>query len=118
MSGERSVLAHVDLPGPPRVGRYGVDLTAFERVALAALSDASPGDLVLIDELGKMELASDDFCERVEELFGSDMDIVATVHRYRHPVTDAIKRRADTKLIEVSQENREDLPELIAARLG
>jgi NTPase len=36
-SGAREVLAHVGLPGPPRVGRYGVDLAAFERVALPAL---------------------------------------------------------------------------------
>jgi hypothetical protein len=38
LDGERAVLAHVDLPGPPRVGRYGVDLPAFERVALPALA--------------------------------------------------------------------------------
>ena len=36
--GERGVLAHVRLAGPPRVGRYGVDLEAFERVALTAPS--------------------------------------------------------------------------------
>lgn len=118
LSGERRVLAHVDLPGPPRVGRYGVDLAAFESIALGALSDVAPRQLVLMDELGKMELASGDFCERVKELFDSDADIVATVHRYRHPLTDALKRRPDTELIEVSQANREDLPELIAESLG
>lgn len=117
LSGERSVLAHVDLPGPPRVSRYGVDLAAFERVALPALSDVAPGDLVLVDELGKMELASDRFCDRMNELFGSEADIVATVHRYLHPLTDALKRRGDVELIEISEENRDDLPELIAARL-
>ena len=36
-SGAQARLAHVGLPGPPRVGRYGVDLAAFERVALPAL---------------------------------------------------------------------------------
>jgi nucleoside-triphosphatase len=35
-SGAHALLAHVDLPGPPRVGRYGVDLAAFDRVALPA----------------------------------------------------------------------------------
>ena len=38
-SGTQARLAHVGLPGPPRVGRYGVDLAAFERVALPALGD-------------------------------------------------------------------------------
>src|SRR5215207_10493936 len=35
--GERGVLAHVDLPGPPRVGRYGVDVSALERLAIPAM---------------------------------------------------------------------------------
>src|ERR671925_24846 len=59
--GERGVLAHVDLPGPPRVGRYGVDLVAFERLAIPALEQA--GEVAIVDELGKMELASDAFRE-------------------------------------------------------
>jgi nucleoside-triphosphatase len=55
-AGERGVLAHVDLPGPPRVGRYGVDLKEFERRALPALENSA--SVILMDELGKMELAS------------------------------------------------------------
>jgi nucleoside-triphosphatase len=35
--GAQAVLAHVDLPGPPRVGRSGVDRPTVERVALRAL---------------------------------------------------------------------------------
>jgi nucleoside-triphosphatase len=59
--GERGVLAHVKLTGPPRVGRYGVDLKAFERVALVGLDRPGEECVVLIDELGKMELASQRF---------------------------------------------------------
>src|SRR5919108_2418388 len=66
-SGDRAVLAHVDLPGPPRVGKYGVDLPAFERVALPAITD--PDGVVLIDELGKMELASEPFRRTVSAPF-------------------------------------------------
>lgn len=56
-SGAREVLAHVGLPGPPRVGRYGVDLAALERVALPALGDPGLGGVVVVDELAKMELS-------------------------------------------------------------
>jgi nucleoside-triphosphatase len=56
-AGERGLLAHVDIEGPPRVSRYGVDLEEFERLALPALEAPRDG-VVLIDELGKMELAS------------------------------------------------------------
>ncbi|MER6129583.1 nucleoside-triphosphatase, partial [Streptomyces sp. NPDC001795] len=39
--GGRAVLAHVDFPGPPRVGRYGVDLGVMERLALPPLRSAA-----------------------------------------------------------------------------
>jgi nucleoside-triphosphatase len=113
---ERAVLAHVDLPGPPRVGRYGVDLDAFERVALPALE--GPEQIAVIDELGKMELASAAFREAVTELFRADVDIVATVHVFRNPLTDALRRRSDVEVVGVMRANRDELPNQLAARLG
>jgi nucleoside-triphosphatase len=113
VSGERAVMAHVSLPGPPRVGKYGVDLAAFDQVALPAL--ASRGDVVVIDELGKMELASAAFREAVADVFDADVAVVATVHRFPDPFTDALKRGHE--VIEVKAENRGRLPGQIADRL-
>lgn len=115
VGGDRDVLAHVDLPGPPRVGRYGVDLAAFERIALPSLR--TPADVVVVDELGKMELASPAFREAVTELFDGDRAVVATVHAFHHPFTDALKRRADVELVRVTERSRGSLPEELAARL-
>jgi nucleoside-triphosphatase len=115
-SGERGVLAHVDIKGPPRVGRYGVDLEEFERLALPALE--APGDgVVLIDELGKMELASERFREAVLSLFESDVPIVATVHTFRHPFTDALKARSGVSTVRLTAANRDRLPSEVAERL-
>jgi nucleoside-triphosphatase len=110
VSGTRGILAHVDLPGPPRVGRYGVDLQAFERVALPALR---PQDrrVVVVDELGKMELASAAFCEAVADLLGRDVAVVATVQASHHRFTDALKRRPDIQLVRVTEQRRDGLPE-------
>jgi nucleoside-triphosphatase len=113
-AGERATLAHVTFSGPPRVGRYGVDLEAFERVALPALAGAGEAQLVLIDELGKMELASEAFRDAVSELFRGRLPVIATVHVMRHPFTDALKQEAE--LIQVTHRNRDDLPGDIAAR--
>jgi nucleoside-triphosphatase len=123
VSGAREVLAHVDLPGPPRVGRYGVDLAAFERVALPALGDSGPGGVVVVDELGRMELASAAFCETVVELLGRDVAVVATVHQARHQLADALKRRPDIRVVRVTEATRDGLPEqlrdwLVGARQG
>lgn len=116
VDGTREVLAHVDLPGPPRVGHYGVDLEAFERVALPAL-DLTAGTVAVVDELGKMELASAAFRERVLDLFSRPDPIVATVHVHRHPFTDELKARDDVEVVRVEPAERDALPDRLRRRL-
>ncbi len=115
VDGHRAVLAHVDLDGPPRVGKYGVDLKAFEQVALSALGDTATGGVVVIDELGKMELGSAAFRDAVQRLVEAHCSLVATVHVHRHPFTDALKRRIEVTRLDTS--NRDRLPAELAERL-
>ncbi|MFN2590145.1 MAG: NTPase [Actinomycetota bacterium] len=115
VDGERAVLAHQRIPGPPRVGRYGVDVEAFERVALPALEDPGRPGVVVIDELGKMELASARFREAVERLLSGQAAVVATVHVHRDPFTDALKRRFE--VLRLTRDNRDLLPAKLADRL-
>ena len=116
LDGEKATLAHVDLPGPPHVGKYGVDLDALERLAIPALQ-ASPRTLAVIDELGKMELASSTFRDAVEEVFESPAAIVATVHVFRHPFTDGLKARKDVERLQVTAANRDDLARVVVRKL-
>jgi nucleoside-triphosphatase len=116
--GAHAVLAHVDLRGPPRVGKYGVDLAAFEQLALPALAVPPDESVVLIDELGKMELASEAFRDAVSRLLEQPVAVVATVHAARHAFTDDLKRRPDIELLRVTPGNRDELPARLAARLG
>jgi nucleoside-triphosphatase len=115
--GKGGVLAHVDFAGPPRVGKYGVDLEAFEAIALPALARAPDDGVTVIDELGKMELASERFRHAVAGLFERRLAVVATVHAHRHPFTDELKRRDDVAREHVTARNRDALPERLAARL-
>jgi nucleoside-triphosphatase len=112
---ERGTLAHADLPGPPRVGRYGVDLDTFERIALPELRREA--DVVLIDEIGKMELAARAFREAVLELVETERPLIATVHVFRHPFTDALKVRRDVEVVRLARANRDALPAAIVERL-
>jgi len=109
LAGDRGILAHVDLPGPPRVGRYGIDLASFERIARPAIA-VPDAQVVLVDELGKMELASAAFRSQVLALFESSSIVVATVHAYHHAFTDGLKARPDITLLQVTRANRDDLP--------
>ena len=115
--GEPATLAHIDLPGPPRVGKYGVDLDAFERVALPTLRSISPDAVVVIDELGKMELASPRFRASVLELLDAPITVVATVHTFRHPFTDELKRRPGVEMIKLTRANRDAVPAQLVERL-
>ena len=118
LDGRRVTLAHVDFSGPPRVGKYGVDIEAFERVALPALDQPPAGTVVLVDELGKMELASAAFRERVTRIFDSPLDVVAAVHVFRHPFTEALKRRHAVERVRVTHATRDELPRQLAGRLA
>jgi nucleoside-triphosphatase len=117
LGGERGILAHVELPGPPRVGRYGVDLAVLERLAIPALQEARESEVLIVDELGKMELASVPFREAFSALLDRPVSVVATVQSAPHPYTDALKRRHDIETLRVATANRGELPELLAARL-
>jgi nucleoside-triphosphatase len=117
LAGRRGMLAHVDFRGPPRVGKYGVDLSTFEQIALPALAAGEKSQLIVIDELGKMELASEAFCESVASMLERPVSLVATVLTSRHPFTDALKRRPDVELITVTRENRDSLPQELFERI-
>lgn len=118
-TGRCATLADVDLPGPPRIGRYGVDLEGFEEVALPALEPPAGGVLV-IDEVGPMELESTAFRERVAELIDQPINGVITVPARTHPFLERIRVSGEQRF--VTPETRETLPrevvEMLAQHLG
>jgi nucleoside-triphosphatase len=72
---------------------------------------------VIVDELGKMELASQDFREAVSRAFDGRAALVATVQLAHHPFTDALKARPGIERLRVTRENREQLPDRLAELL-
>jgi nucleoside-triphosphatase len=114
VEGESAVMAHVDFRSPVRVGKYGVDVPAFERIALLALHDAiQRKPIIVIDEVGKMELASRKFSEAVSEALSSGRFVVATIMQHRHPFADEIKALPDLEVFEVTTWSRDVLPRKI-----
>ena len=109
LTGPSAQLAHQDLDSPVRVGRFGVDVPAFEQIAFPALHAALAGDgVVVIDEIARMELASTAFAALVEEILDSTRPVIATVHSQPHPFTDTIKQRPDVLLLDVDDTTRDD----------
>ena len=48
----------------------------------------------------------------------SDADVVATVHVFRHPFTDALKSRPDVERLQVTAANRDDLARVLVRKLA
>ncbi len=106
LDGEEVILAHVNIHSPYRVGKYGVDIDGLERVGVPALHKAAQQcDLVVIDEIGKMELFSADFREAVSRMIDSGKRILGTVMLNPNPWADAIKRQPQVNLITVTRDN-------------
>ena len=86
LDGERGILAHMDIQSPYRVGKYGVDIDEFERVGVASLERAAKESrLVLIDEIGRMELLSPTFKELVLKIVNGGKRILGTIMLAPHP---------------------------------
>jgi nucleoside-triphosphatase len=108
--GQEGILAHVKFPGPPRVGRYGVDLDALAAVGVASIQRALHDDmLVVIDEIGSMEMFSAAFCRAVTAALDGANPVFGSVVRRSKPFSDQVKARPDVTVIEVNPENREKL---------
>jgi len=107
-NGEEVMLAHVNINSPYRVSKYGVDIDALQRVGVPALQKtAKQSKLVIIDEIGKMELFSAVFRETVSRMIESGANILGTIMLTPNPWADAIKRRPEVHLISVTRNNRD-----------
>ena len=113
-----ATLAHISIKEPPRVGRYGVDIAALERVGVPAIeAAAAAGRVVVIDEIGKMELLSVAFQRAVVEVIRRHRLLFGTIMQTPHPFADELKAQHDVALFELTEANRDDVRALVEAHL-
>ena len=106
LDGQEATLAHVNIHSRYRVSKYGVDIDDLERVGVSALRQATKQcELVIVDEIGKMELFSADFREAVLEMIGSGKRVLGTIMFNPNPWADDIKRQPQVNLVEVTRAN-------------
>ncbi len=110
LDGQRATLAQVGFRSPYRVGKYGVNLQALEAVAVPAIRSAlAEHKVIVIDEIGPMELLSPIFRQVVMEALHSPSPLLATIVQRSTPFTDQIKTMPGVTLFEVRKENRDKL---------
>ncbi len=115
----RKVLASQDIDSSVRVGRYGVDVQALDEVGVRAVRSATEqSDIIVVDEVGKMEMESSAFVEAIKDALDSDKPVILTLHKKsRNPLLQDIRRRDDVRILEVTPVNRNLLPYKIVGLL-
>ena len=117
LCGRQSILSHTRHPGPYRVGRYGVDVEGFECLLEELHLRDSLAPLIIIDEIGKMECFSRRFIDNVMLLLGGPKTLLATIALKGEGFIQQVKRRPDCRLVTVTRENRDRLPDELASEL-
>jgi nucleoside-triphosphatase len=106
LDGRRGVLAHVDIPGSARISKYGVDVTLVDTLGVECLEKAlDERKLVVIDEIGPMEILSARFRNIVLEILRRNAVVLGSVVRRRMEFTDHIKELPGVQVIEINRGN-------------
>jgi nucleoside-triphosphatase len=110
LEGEDAILAHVKIESRCRVGKYGVDIDALDRVGVGALQKAiRQCQLVVVDEIGRMELFSGSFRKAVLEIIDSGKMLLGTIMFNPNRWADAIKRRPEVYVVPVTRANNQQV---------
>ena len=90
----------------------GVDLEVMENIAVPALRRAGEkGRLVVVDEIGRMELMSAGFREAVTNIIKGGYRVLGTIMLNPHPQADAIKQQPGVDLVPVTGSNNRQVLE-------
>lgn len=118
MTGEIGVLAHINQPVGPNIGKYRVKTEDLDKIGSEAiLSAVNDADLIVMDEVGPMELTSRRFKDAVQAALVCGKPLLGTVHRNaQDPLVRTIKSGPGIEVIEVTRENRDSLPDVLVER--
>jgi len=118
LDGQTATLASVHNPSRHRVSKYGVDLESIDEVGAPAIERATAtAALIIIDEIGKMELFSNRFRQAVLSALESAKPVLGSIMLAPHPWADAIKARPEVEVILLAEANRSQVQSELLARV-
>ncbi len=109
LTGERVWMARKGLKSAFRVSKYGVDVEAIDRMSRKAIRDVVEAvDVVVVDEIGKMELFSEEFVKAVEKALESGKPFLGTMGLgIRHRLVERIRKDPSVRIVFVNPSNRQ-----------
>ena len=107
---QNAILAHVDISSQHKISKYGIDVNNLDKVGVVAIRQAiKEDDLIVIDEIGKMELLSPRFKEAVLQAINSGKKVLGTIMLSPHPFTNEIKRHPGVEVVQLSRAKYEQV---------
>jgi nucleoside-triphosphatase len=122
IAGQRATLATRD-PTPAfdreaSLGRYRINLAAIDDLAVPTLQVAlAQGQIIIVDEIGPMELFSPLFCEIVQQILDSNTPATGTIVQRSHPFANRVKAHPRVQTVQVTLDNRDELAAQLYAAL-
>jgi len=118
-TGQKGWLAHVKQSSGPQVGKYRVNLEDLKNIGVNSILNAiENADIIVVDEIGPMELFSQAFKDAVLQAVESTKPLLGTIHfKAQNPLINAIKARNDVEILQITNENRQNIHNLIITKI-
>ena len=113
LNGKEGILATVSFNSPHKISKYGVDLKVFEDTGLEELYrsiDSKYIKYLIIDEIGPMQLFSNEYKELLLRMLSIDKPVIGTAFYANYDWLDEFKKNKQIKLIEINENNRNIIP--------
>ena len=117
INGRSGYLAHQDIRSEFNIRRYGVSIDNIENIAVPSIAPRE-GNVIILDEIGKMECFSDVFRKAALEALTSPNIVVGTITFGGDDFILGIKEREDIEVHEVTPGNRDVLPDMIMKKVS
>jgi nucleoside-triphosphatase THEP1 len=117
LGGKEGILAHQAVESGYGIGNYRVNIEDIDQIAVPSMIPQRPDEVVVIDEIGKMECLSGLFRDTLVQALDSSNTVLGTIAMKGDTFVRGIKQRKDVVLIEVQPENRNTLVDIAAAQL-
>ncbi len=106
LDGREGVLAHKLIKSQWRVGKYGVNIKDIESIAVPSITPSKEDEMIVVDEIGKMECFSLLFRESLKRALDSPNRMIGSIALKGDAFIEKIKRREDVQLIAITAQNR------------
>jgi nucleoside-triphosphatase THEP1 len=114
-NGERIPLATAIQNG--RNKKYLLNAHQMDRVLERVFSVKDDSAIAYVDPIGTLYCQSPSFVECVRSILGSRR-MIGTITRRGHALIEEIYRRADCEVLEVTEANRDSIPQMILSHMS